>query len=191
MQTQRQADGRRRVVAAGAEPSRQHRREPAAAKAAVAPNAHHPCLRGPVGLRRSPDLPLAKTVAHQHERLSGWLARGAALTAAAGPHLLGCRDFFRPFLDDHRRIDDSFTALSSLHRDRARREITDDQSAVSRRLFLADSASLARSLRARLYLSARETDQSASLPGTALRAGPIPSRSPRDSRTGYVIGRAL
>src|SRR5690606_15283380 len=43
----------------------------------------------------------------------------------------------------------------------------------------------------RLYLSDTETDQSASLPGMALRTDPIPSRSSRDTGPGYVIGVAL
>lgn len=147
VQAEGQADRRRRVVAAGGEPLRQNRREPAAALAAVATDLHHQCFRLSRGPCRAPDLPLAKTMAHQYQRLSRRPARCATLAASARPHLLRRRDFLRPLLDDHRRIDDSFTALSSLHRDRARRETSDDQSAVSRHLFLADSASLARSLR--------------------------------------------
>ncbi len=118
VQTQRQSDRRRRVMAAGSQPSRQHRREPAAKPATVSPNHDGPDLRLGSRTSRAAHLPLAAAVTMQHQRPAGWAACGAAAAAAPGPYRLDARNLLRPFLDVDRRIDDPCPALSA-HRDRA------------------------------------------------------------------------
>jgi len=121
-QAERQADRRCRVVAAGAKPPRQNRRDPAAPPTPVSTHGHGDHLGLAVGARRSPDLSLAYAVSVEAQARAQRLARCAASTAAAGPSLVCRGQILRPFLDRDRRVDDALSARSSLHECRARRE---------------------------------------------------------------------
>ena len=177
-------------MAAGGQTSRQHRREPAAAKATVAPDPHHPCLRLSAGRGWTANLTLPKPITDQHQAFAGRSTRGTASAAAGRPNSLGRRLLLCPFLDVYRRIDDSFAA-TSLHRATSttrgvRRPISSLSSPIlwptPRRCSLLDGA--------RLYIIDPETDQSTSVPGNALRTDPSPSRCARELGRDHVSRRA-
>jgi len=172
-QAQRQADGRRRVLAASAEPPRKHRRDPPASPAAIAPDTDDPDDRLSRDRGGATDLAFPKPVPNHHEPLPGRPARGPALTAATRPGLLGRRNFLCPFLDVDRRIDDPFTARS-LHETREHNERREWNQGLSLPILWPTLRRCALLSGRRLYIIDRETAQSPSLLGTRFAPGPVP-----------------
>jgi len=93
VQTERQSDGRGRIVAAGSEAPRQHRREPAAVPAEVSPNRDHPDLWLRSWSRWTADLSLSPAMSNQHDR--GALRATCCPTAATASRsgCLNARNF--------------------------------------------------------------------------------------------------
>ena len=188
-QAERQADRRRRVVAAGAKPPRQNRRDPAAPPTPVPTHGHGDHLGLAISARRAADLPLADAMPVQAQPRPQRLARRAAATAAARPHSLRRRQILSPFLDRDRRVDDAVTARSSLHECRARREAA----TTNLRLpspFCGRHHVAARSIGARLYLSGRARAQSPSMPGNAFRTPARPSNCWREIGADHINWQA-
>jgi hypothetical protein len=86
-------------VAAGSEPARQHRRQPAAQSAAVASSANQLRFWLPPRRRRPPCLALAQAVPYEHQSSARGPTRCTATAAARRPYPGHRRSFLRPFLD--------------------------------------------------------------------------------------------